>query len=69
MRKGKDWSCEGKSSHFNRLVACCYPSVYSFAARLSDDPREAVALTCADRVSRKNFKCPEMSDLKILRRK
>ncbi len=34
-----------KSSHFDRLVARYYPAVYSFAARLTDDPREAVALT------------------------
>ena len=34
-----------KSSRFDRLVARYYPSVYSFAARLTDDPREAVALT------------------------
>jgi len=34
-----------KSSRFDRLVARYYPSVYSFAARLADDPREAVALT------------------------
>ena len=32
-------------SRFDRLVARCYPSVYSFAARLTDDPRDAVALT------------------------
>jgi DNA-directed RNA polymerase specialized sigma24 family protein len=34
-----------KNSHFDRLVARYYPAVYSFAARLTDDPREAVALT------------------------
>ena len=34
-----------KSSRFDRLVASYYPAVYSFAARLTDDPREAVALT------------------------
>lgn len=34
-----------KSSRFDRLVARCYPAVYSFAARFTDDPREAVALT------------------------
>lgn len=33
------------NSSFDRLVACYYPAVYSFAARLTDDPREAVALT------------------------
>ena len=34
-----------KSSNFDRLVARYYPAVYSFAARLTDDPRDAVALT------------------------
>jgi DNA-directed RNA polymerase specialized sigma24 family protein len=34
-----------KSSSFDRLVARYYPAVYSFAARLTDDPRDAVALT------------------------
>jgi DNA-directed RNA polymerase specialized sigma24 family protein len=34
-----------KSSSFDRLVARYYPAVYSFAARLTDDPRNAVALT------------------------
>ncbi len=34
-----------KSSRFDRLVASYYPAVYSLAARLTDDPREAVALT------------------------
>ena len=34
-----------KSSRFDRLVARYYPAVYGFAARFTDDPREAVALT------------------------
>jgi DNA-directed RNA polymerase specialized sigma24 family protein len=34
-----------KDSRFDRLVARYYPAVYSFAARFTDDPREAVALT------------------------
>jgi hypothetical protein len=34
-----------RSSQFDRLVARYYPAVYSFTARLTDDPREAVALT------------------------
>jgi len=34
-----------KSSRFDRLVARYYPAVYSFAAKLTDDPRDAVALT------------------------
>jgi len=34
-----------ENSRFDRLVARYYPAVYSFATRLTDDPREAVALT------------------------
>jgi DNA-directed RNA polymerase specialized sigma24 family protein len=34
-----------KVSRFDSLVARYYPAVYSFAARFTDDPREAVALT------------------------
>jgi len=34
-----------KNSRFDRLVAQYYLAVYSFASRLTDDPREAVALT------------------------
>ena len=34
-----------KSSRFDGLVARYYPAVYGFAARLTDDPRDAVALT------------------------
>src|SRR2546428_4572650 len=36
---------KAKSSRFDRLVARYYPAVYSFASRLTDDPREAVVLT------------------------
>jgi len=36
---------KAKSSHFDRLVARYYPAVYSFASRLTDDPREAIELT------------------------
>lgn len=36
-----------ENSRFDRLVARYYPAVYSFAARLTDDPREAVGLTWA----------------------
>lgn len=32
-------------SRFDSLVARYYPAVYSFAARMTDDPREAIALT------------------------
>jgi DNA-directed RNA polymerase specialized sigma24 family protein len=34
-----------KSSRSDRLVAQYYPAVYSFAARFTDNPSEAVALT------------------------
>jgi DNA-directed RNA polymerase specialized sigma24 family protein len=34
-----------KSSRFESLVAGYYPAVYSFATRLTDDPREAIMLT------------------------
>jgi DNA-directed RNA polymerase specialized sigma24 family protein len=34
-----------KSSRFDNLVAHYYPAVYSFASRLTDDPREAIELT------------------------
>ena len=34
-----------KCSRFDRLVACYYPAVYSFASRLTGDPREAISLT------------------------
>jgi DNA-directed RNA polymerase specialized sigma24 family protein len=36
---------KAKTSRFDSLVARYYPAVYSFASRLTDDPREAVALT------------------------
>ena len=36
---------KAKTSHFDSLVARYYPAVYSFASRLTDDPREAVVLT------------------------
>jgi len=36
---------KAKSSRFDCLVARYYPAVYSFASRLTDDPREAIALT------------------------
>jgi len=34
-----------KNSRFDNVVARYYPAVYGFASRLTDDPREAVALT------------------------
>jgi hypothetical protein len=34
-----------KRARFDRFVVCYYCSIYSFASRLTDDPREAVALT------------------------
>ena|SRR5215831_7074049 len=42
--KGKP-TIKAKSSRFDTLVAHYYPAVYSFASRLTDDPREAVVLT------------------------
>jgi len=36
---------KAKSSRFDRLIARYYPAVYSFASRLTDDPRKAVTLT------------------------
>ena len=38
-------SIKTKSSRFDRLVARYYPAVYSFAARFTDNPRDAMALT------------------------
>jgi DNA-directed RNA polymerase specialized sigma24 family protein len=36
---------KAKTARFDSLVARYYPAVYSFASRLTDDPREAVMLT------------------------
>jgi hypothetical protein len=36
---------KAKNSRFDNLVARYYPAVYSFACRLTDDPRDAIALT------------------------
>jgi hypothetical protein len=44
-----------KSSRFDVLVARYYPAVYSFASRLTDDPREAIALT-GDAFTRKQLR-------------
>jgi hypothetical protein len=41
------------SSRFD-VLARYYPAVYSFAARLTDDPREAVALTQQASIAREN---------------
>jgi len=38
-------SMKAKSSRFDSSVARYYPAVYSLASRLTDDPREAIALT------------------------
>jgi len=43
-QKRNTWMKE-TSSPFDSLVARYYPAVYSFASRLTDDPREAIALT------------------------
>ena len=34
-----------RRARFDTLVARYYPTVYTFASRLTDDPREAVLLT------------------------
>jgi len=34
-----------KRARFDTLVARYYPAVYSFASRLTDDPRDAIELT------------------------
>ena len=36
---------KAKTSRFDNLVARYYPAVYTFASRLTDDPRHAVMLT------------------------
>ena len=36
-----------KGARFDTLVGRYYPAVYSFASRLTDDPREAILLTHA----------------------
>jgi DNA-directed RNA polymerase specialized sigma24 family protein len=36
---------KAQTSRFDSLVARYYPAVYSFASRLTDDPREAIVLT------------------------
>jgi DNA-directed RNA polymerase specialized sigma24 family protein len=36
---------KAKSPRFDSLVSRYYPAVYSLASRLTDDPREAIALT------------------------
>ena len=46
-----------KNSGFDTLVARYYPAVYSFALRLTDDPREAIVLTrCAFNSTRKQLR-------------
>ena len=47
---------KAKSSRFDSLVARYYPAVYSFASRLTDDPRDAIELTRnAFRIARKEL--------------
>jgi hypothetical protein len=36
---------QNEYTRFDTLVGCYYPAVYSFASRLTYDPREAVLLT------------------------
>ena len=46
-----------KNLRFNTLVARYYPAVYSFALRLTDDPREAIMLTrCVVNSTRKQLR-------------
>lgn len=46
-----------KNSYFDTLVARYYPAVYSFALRLTNDPREAIVLTrCAFNSTRKQLR-------------
>jgi DNA-directed RNA polymerase specialized sigma24 family protein len=45
MTKQRKLPVKAKSLRFDTLVARYYPAVYSFASRLTDDPREAVLLT------------------------
>jgi DNA-directed RNA polymerase specialized sigma24 family protein len=52
MRARRDESAEtllmkANISRFDTLVARYYPAVYGLAVKLTDDPREAVALTRA----------------------
>jgi DNA-directed RNA polymerase specialized sigma24 family protein len=44
IKKGKP-PIKAKSSRFDGLVARYYPALYNFASQLTDDPREAIALT------------------------
>src|SRR6266699_2955802 len=60
---------KAKSSRFDTLVARYYPAVYSFASRLTDDPREAVVLTRdAFKSTRKQLRnrCDEVALASIL---
>ena len=62
-------SMKAKCARFDTLVARYYPSVYSFASRLTDDPREAVLLTHdAFNSTRKQLQSPrdEVSVVRIL---
>jgi DNA-directed RNA polymerase specialized sigma24 family protein len=45
LTKRRNLPMKAKTSRFDNLVARYYPAVYSFASRLTDDPREAIALT------------------------
>jgi DNA-directed RNA polymerase specialized sigma24 family protein len=45
QRNQKTKPIKTKHARFETLVARYYPTVYSFASRLTDDPREAVLLT------------------------
>ena len=45
VTKQRKRTVKAKSSRFDVLIARYYPAVYSVASRLTDDPREAIALT------------------------
>jgi hypothetical protein len=45
VTKQRKPAVKAKSSRFDSLVARYYPAVYSFASRLTDDPRQAIELT------------------------
>jgi DNA-directed RNA polymerase specialized sigma24 family protein len=40
----RKFTIKTKTSRFDSLVARYYPAVYSLASRMTDDPRQAVAL-------------------------
>jgi DNA-directed RNA polymerase specialized sigma24 family protein len=45
MKNGSRDLRRSEGSHFDKVVARYYPAVYSFATRLTGDPRDAILLT------------------------